>query len=679
MIHYHLGIQEDYKRPKENRSYDYSTVMERQRMRLYGDARLRTFDIDIEDVGDLENHPILVSEYRKKPNTVHVQDKFMNTVECDCHFFYFEQLNDCVHIQAVKRLFETEPDFRARFSRRRRESRLMTYDSVYKEVTFWGGWDKRLTESTGFSEESGHITDLTKFNTFCQQHPNWVSGQIKGWYSQRLLKSLQIQKDLEWIGTVDTQSLTSKTLYDYQVEGVDHLLRRGRCILADDMGLGKTIQTISAVEALATHKQIKAVLIVCPSSVKFEWKKEVECSTKNTTLILNNAKDLNRLIEEETDALYIISSFELLQRNIDTFELIKFDVLVVDEAQRIRNFESKIWAGIRKMKTEYFFMLSGTLVENKLQDLFAVMELIDPHILGPRWKFEATYFRTEDDRFAGYHNLSQLRALVAPYIMRRTKEEAGIELPPLIETTRYCAMNTAQSELEQHYRDSAVKLLAMCSNREMSFQEKAILNQYLLKARQACDAAELCKRDLENPVKRSKSPKLTEFANLVEELCTDSTQKVLVFSEWIEMLKFASVSLEDLGLKYVLLTGKVPVVKRQAIIEDFLASSDKRVLLSTDAGGVGLNLQAASNIIHLDLPWNPARLDQRNGRIHRIRQKQTCYVNYLVSETGIERGIESVLKTKRSIRSASLNEDSDIDEVSFESFTSALNAAEEDD
>lgn len=675
MIKYHLEVAKDYKRQKDNKAFKLTNLLHQYNDHLYDEAHLRTFDVQIEDVGDLENHTIFVSEYRKEPYEIHVADRFMGSADCSCFSYFFDAASNCMHIEAIKRLYNENMDFRARFSRRRRESTYLGYDSFNQEPTLLGNWPKPLLAEAGLSDQDTNKIDFEKFAEWHKANPKLVSKQITTNYLNRITKKALAKANEDWAAALNPQQFLKKQLYSFQELGIKHLAGKRRAVLADAMGLGKTIQTIGAVESLYDAGRVKRALVICPSSVKHNWMMEVRACTSHNATILHNLKSINQFILNGDDSLFVIASYELVQRNIESIQTQKFDVVIIDEAQRVRNFETKTWAAIRSIKSDYLFVLSGTLIENKLNDLFAIMELIDPDVLGPRWKFESTYFKTVGDRFGGYHQLKNLRERVGPYILRRNKEEVLKDLPPMTEVTIYCPMNTEQAHLEGNYRETAQRLLAMSSTRELSFAEKQILNNCLLKARQACNAVELCKPDHPKPG----SPKLEEFQRVVEDICRDSNQKVLVFSEWIEMLKLAAKKLEHLGLEYTMFNGTIAVQKRPKLIEEFLQSPNKRVFLSTDAGGVGLNLQEASNVIHLDIPWNPARLDQRNGRVHRINQKNNCYITYFVSENGIERGIEAVLKSKRGIRSASLNEDSDVDEVSFESFSSALSKVLEND
>jgi hypothetical protein len=222
-----------------------------------------------------------------------------------------------------------------------------------------------------------------------------------------------------------------------------------------------------------------------------------------------------------------------------------------------------------------------------------------------------------------------------------------------------------QVTIEAGYRSDAAQLLSIAEKRPLTPEQQKRLMAALLKARQACNAIALC--DPKHP-DAAKCPKLDELEALVSEICAQGASKILVFSEWTTMLELAQARLEKLGIGYGYLHGGVPTERRPDLLARFREDPDQRVLFSTDAGGVGLNLQVASYVIHLDLPWNPGKLDQRNGRAHRVGQTHGVSVTYLVADAGIERGIEGTLGAKRALRGAALDMTSEVDEVEAQGF-----------
>jgi superfamily II DNA or RNA helicase len=452
----------------------------------------------------------------------------------------------------------------------------------------------------------------------------------------------------------------SKPLFPYQRDGVAHLVRAGRAVLADDMGLGKTVQTIAACEVLRRRGEAKRVLVVCPASLKAQWAQEIaRYAGEKAVVVLGSAKERREVFA--SDAPYIVLNYELTWRDLSILEALKTDVLVLDEAQRARNFRTKTAATLKRIPSRFLFVLTGTPVENKLDDLYGIMQLVEPEVLGPLWKFNVD-FHVQDEVgiILKVKNLGELRRRLEPWVLRRKKKDVLSQLPALVEQTRYVPLTTAQADLEAHYRRRAAQLVAIQKKRPLTPAERTALTGALLKARQACNAAQLC--DPKSP--DDQAPKLDELEALVGELTAQgSNVKLLVFSEWTEMLKLAAARLDEVGVGWSFLHGGIPTPQRPKLLEEWRKDPKRPVLLSTDAGGVGLNLQDASYVVHLDLPWNPARIDQRVSRAHRLGQTRGVLVTYLCADTGIERELEGTLQTKREMRSAAVDADSEVEEM----------------
>jgi superfamily II DNA or RNA helicase/uncharacterized protein (UPF0332 family) len=457
-------------------------------------------------------------------------------------------------------------------------------------------------------------------------------------------------------------------LFPYQVQGVRHLVAAGRALLADDMGLGKTVQALAACEVLRARGEASRILIVTSASLKDQWAREIRRHTGASCAVVDGAAPMRR-VALEGDAPYKILNYEQTWRELSLLQRLDADVVVLDEAQRAKNFRTRTASTLRAIPARFAFVLTGTPVENRLDDLYALMQLVDPAVLGPLWRFNLD-FHTQSPRgkVEGYKNLGALRARIAPVLLRRRKEEVLLQLPPITHQTRYIPLTEEAASLEAGYRADAARWLSLAERRALTLEEQQKLMGALLKARQACDDTRLC-----DPARtEDRSPKLDELESLVTEICAQGGSKVLVFSEWVEMLKLASARLRGAGIESVMLHGGIPTEKRPALLERFREDDAVKVLLSTDAGGTGLNLQVASYVIHLDLPWNPGRLDQRTARAHRLGQTRGVSVTYLCAATGIERGIELTLDGKRAIRAAALDVTSDVEEMSTPSFMTTV-------
>jgi superfamily II DNA or RNA helicase len=457
----------------------------------------------------------------------------------------------------------------------------------------------------------------------------------------------------------------ARPLFPYQRDGVGLLVSAGRALLADDMGLGKTVQAIAACEVLRARGEARRVIVVTPASLKHQWAREIEAYAGERPAVLAGGSRV-RAEALASDPTYLVLSYEMTWRELHRLRALEADVLVLDEAQRARNFRTKTATTLKAIPSRFAFVLTGTPVENRLDDLYSLMQLVDPTLLGPLWRFNLDFHRqNEKGRVVGYKDLARLRERIGPVVLRRRKEEVLSQLPALTQQTRYTRLTAEQEELESAHRKTAASYLAKAEKRPLTPQEQKYLQAALLKARQACNAVELC-----DPLMGvTASPKLDELEAILAEIVAQGTAKVLVFSEWVEMLRLAAARLDRLGIGYAMLHGGVPSAHRPALLDRFREDPDQRVLLASEAGGVGLNLQVASYVVHLDLPWNPARLDQRVSRAHRLGQTRGVSVISLCAESGIERGIEHTLAGKRSLRSAALDPDSGLDRLDLSSFT----------
>jgi superfamily II DNA or RNA helicase len=597
---------------------------------------------------------------------------------CSCADFLANELGTCKHLEAVRRGIARVPVLARAFRKLAEAPRrpVLTVRGV-GPASLWalGRWDDDALRQRGLARvarepelvvpssaaSQGYSLAMAQLGKARVTHAAIVLGERLG-RAARIESRRRAIVDALAAGSLGLDIL-SVPLFPYQREGAAHLLRAGRAILADDMGLGKTAQAIAACELLRARGEASRVIVITLSSLKHQWAREIERFAGVRAVVVGGGA-VGRRHALRSDAPYKILNYELTWRELSELQELDADVIIYDEAQRAKNFRTKTAQTIQQIPSRFAFVLTGTPIENRLDDLYSLMQVVDPNVFGPLWKFNLEFHQqTETGKIAGYKNLSSLRERIAPAVLRRRKEEILTQLPPLTQQTRYTPLTTAQQELEQGYRQQAGQLMAKAQRRGLTKKEQELLMMNLLKARQACSAAELC-----DP-KRRGSPKLDEFEALIGEIVEQGVSKVLVFSEWVEMLKLAAKRLEAAGVGHVMLHGGVPTERRPALLDRFRESDDVRVLLSTEAGGTGLNLQVASYVVHLDLPWNPGRLDQRTARAHRMGQTRGVSVICLCAEEGIERAIESTLAGKRAVRSAALDPTSSVETLEAPSFT----------
>ena len=595
---------------------------------------------------------------------------------CSCPDFLVGELGVCKHLEAVRRGIRTRAGLHKAFQRLGTAPDRPTLTVAAQgglSLKALGAWPPRVLKPewlTGAENGAGLSLDHRLLQP---GYPETIGVRVVHAVRPALLlqqtrsdhrRRAALLRKAAGEGHLGVDVL-SKPLFTYQTEGVLHLLTQGRAILADDMGLGKTVQAIAACEVLRVRGEAETVVIVTPASLKHQWAQEIQRYTGRTAAVLSGGA-ANRSAALASSAPYKILSYELTWRELHRLRDLEADVLILDEAQRAKNFRTRTAATLKAIPSRFLFVLTGTPIENRLDDLYSLFQIVDPGILGPLWRFNLEHHQQgRHGKVLGCKNMGRLRERIAPYLLRRRKEAVLDQLPDLTEQTRYIALTAEQAEFEEGCRADAARYLAIAERRPLTPQEQKALQAALLKARQACDALELA-----DPLcGKSASPKLDEFETFVAEIAAQGTHKILVFSEWVEMLKLAAGRLDKLGIGWTMLTGQVPTEKRPALLDRFRSDASIQVLLSSDAGGVGLNLQVANYVAHLDLPWNPARLDQRTSRAHRLGQTRGVSVTYFCSEGGIERGIQGTLAGKRALRSAALDSGSAVEDVEVQGFS----------
>lgn len=436
-------------------------------------------------------------------------------------------------------------------------------------------------------------------------------------------------------------------LYPYQIDGALHLLERRRAILGDEMGLGKTVQAIAAATWLLRERQARRMLVVCPASLKHQWHQELHrFGGHDPVVVAGTPAERHAIYQSETP--FVIANYEQIfrdQRFLREQDL-RWDAVIVDEAQRIKNWRARTSDAVKDLRERcrFAFVLSGTPIENNLEELYSICQFVDPSILGPLWDFHDRYYRLDEDgRVTGYRSLEALRGRIAGVCLRRTKDSVQLQLPERVVNRYYVALTPQQREAHDEHAMVVARLAHLMKRRPLTEDERRRLTIALLLMRRACDSS-IMGKGRPGPV-----PKLDELARILDELVVQGGHKAIVFSEWTDMLDMVAEHLKRKKIGCAYLHGGVPTVKRARLLERFQDDPTCRVFLSTEAGGLGLNLQAASVVIHLDLPWNPARLEQRNGRAHRLGQRRTVQVVTLVAEDSIESRIETLIESKREL------------------------------
>jgi hypothetical protein len=448
-------------------------------------------------------------------------------------------------------------------------------------------------------------------------------------------------------------------LLPYQLDGIAFAVGVGRAILADDMGLGKTIQGVGVAELLAREVDIRKVLVICPASLKSQWRNEIlRFSERDCQLVIGGMAD--RAKQYANDCFFTICNYEQVLRDILAIEQLKWDLIILDEGQRIKNWEAKTSRIIKGLKSRFALVLSGTPLENRLDELFSVVEFIDDRRLGPAFHFFNRHRMVDEKgKVLGYKNLDLLRERLKPVLLRRTRQSVMQQLPP--RTTEMIRIPPTDEQLEIH--QTHMKIVSLIVRKKfISEMDLLRLQKALLMCRMAADGTGLVDKNFPGY-----SSKLERLDELLDQLAREDGRKILLFSEWTTMLNLIEPLLEKHRLSFVRLDGQVPQKKRQQLVHEFQTDPGCRAFLTSNAGSTGLNLQAANTVINVDLPWNPAVLEQRISRAHRMGQKQPVQVYILMTEGTIEENLLATLSAKHELALAALDAESEVDSVDLES------------
>ena len=434
------------------------------------------------------------------------------------------------------------------------------------------------------------------------------------------------------------------TPYPYQWIGAEFLARTGRALLADEMGLGKTVQAILAAAALRrAARPARSVTVVCPASLRGGWQDEIRrWLGEEATPLEGPAPARARTIASRPR--WLLTHYEQVLRDHREHRENPPDLLIVDEAQRAKGLRTRTARVLKAIGARYVFALTGTPLENRIEEAYAIAQLIDQRLLPPLWQIDLDHFVRDEKgrRVVLYRGLDALRSRLAPAFLRRRKEDVLPELPKRLRSMVLVEMHAA---VVTTYDEVVTQVARIAAKKVILPADLDRMMRLLVIARRCCNGPHMLGLDVDD----RQVPKLQELREHLRELCLGEGRKAVVFSEWTDMTDRVESLCARLKLPAFHLHGGVPVRRRPSLIRAFSAGRGPAVFISTDAGGLGLNLQAADVVINLDLPWNPARLEQRIARVHRIGSKRPVQELLLVTRDSIEERILRLHETKRNV------------------------------
>ena len=450
-------------------------------------------------------------------------------------------------------------------------------------------------------------------------------------------------------------------LRSYQWEGVQWMLRMahwgaGVC-LADDMGLGKTVQTLAV---LAARAEWGPAVVICPTSLVRNWQAEsVRFAPRLQVSIYGDGRRDDQLKKLGIGDVLLVS-YGLVQKDAKKFESIQFSTLILDEAQALKNRKTKRRKAVAGLKADFKCALSGTPVENDVEELWSLFDILNPGLLGSPAFFEARFDAGEDDMRG--QRLSSLRSLLEPFLLRRLKRDVLKELPPKTEVVLDVELSTEERALYETLRESAREMVATSKGS----QRRLEIFAELMRLRRAC-----CHPDLVNKGLELSSAKLEVLTELVQNLKLNG-HRALIFSQFVDHLHLIRERLTEEGYELKYLDGQTRPKDRAKAVADFQAGEGDFFLISLKAGGVGLNLTAADYVIHMDPWWNPAVEDQASDRAHRIGQLRPVTVYRLVAKDTIEERIIQLHHQKRDLADAILEGQGQVKKVNLEELAELL-------
>lgn len=451
----------------------------------------------------------------------------------------------------------------------------------------------------------------------------YVDNVIKKY--DKLNKDIQIPKNL------------NANLRDYQIEGFEFLKTLANYgfggILADEMGLGKTVQTISF---LLSEKN-KQSIVITPTALIYNWKSEFEkfAPDLKVGIVYSSKEKRLKTLKQYKDYDVILTTYGTYKNDMEDYKNLKFDYLIIDEAQNIKNPDSAITHAIKKIDAKSKFALTGTPIENNLLELWSIFDFVMPGYLYSKLRFEKIF--VNDDK-----NLELLKKMIKPFILRRRKKDVIDELPDKIEHKFYVELDKEHKKVYNTFLNMLKRQIVETNS------DNVTLFSYLTKLRMLSISPELVVKNY-----KGKNSKLEMLIKIIK---SSKDRKILVFSQFTQVLELIATRLEKENIGFNYLDGKTNARKRLELVDDFNINKSKKVfLISLKAGGTGLNLTSASMVVHFD-PWfNPAVEDQASDRAHRIGQKDIVDVVKLISKDTVEEKVEAIKEYKKELADEIIN------------------------
>ena len=637
---------------------------------------------EIVEVHTLDGSPRPFGDYRITSSsgssyTVEIRSLGTHINSCECRDYRTNRLGTCKHIEGVLHRLRGN---RAAPPRGRTAKHPESSDRIEIYLDERGGRAVRMTipaeiERTehAFVQEAGRyyrrlrrnsrraldaLRDMARARSDCLR----VSRRLESWIDARRASDRRQRERARFTAALEagrrSLDFLKQPLLPYQVEGVLHLAFGERVLLADDMGLGKTVQAIAACTLLRELRGVERVLVVSPASLKAEWEEQIAKFSDLPSTIVFGGYPARRAAYRRHTFFTLCNYEQVVADGRNLLDALRPDVVILDEAQRIKNWQTKTANAVKKLDSKYAFVLTGTPIENRIDEIYSIVQFLDPDLLGPLFRFNREFYELDEKgKPAGFRNLEMLAERVSSVMLRRRKEDVETDLPGRTSKTFFVPMTDTQTKAYTDYEYYVKRLAALAAKRPLTKDEFERLQKFLACMRMVCDTPYILGDESRD------CPKMEEMERLLPDLLDDPERKIIVFSEWVRMLELVREYAAGAGIEFAWHTGSVPQPQRRAEIVRFRQDPECRLFLSSESGGVGLNLQVADTVVNMDQPWNPARLEQRIARAWRKYQTRPVNVINLVSEYTIEHRMLGLLDAKRVLAEGVLDRRGDLSEI----------------
>ena len=637
---------------------------------------------EIVDVHPLDGSPHPFGDYRVTSSngssyTVEIRSLTTHINSCECGDHRTNRLGTCKHIEGVLHHLRGN---RAASPRRRKPKEPESSGRI--EIFLDERADRAVRMTVPAAIERAHPAFVREAERHCRSlrrqsrkaldalrhmaraHPRRlrVSRSLEHWLDARKAPARRRRERARFVADLEAGrrsfGFLKHPLLPYQVEGALHLAFGERVLLADDMGLGKTVQAIAACALLRSLRGVERVLVVSPASLKSEWEEQIAKFSDLPSTIVFGGNPARRAAYRRHTFFTLCNYEQVVADGKDLLDALAPDIVILDEAQRIKNWQTKTANAVKKLRSRYAFVLTGTPLENRIDEIYSIVQFLDPELLGPLFRFNREFYALDEKgKPSGFRNLDELARRVSSVMLRRRKEDVEGELPGRTVKTFFVPMTEAQTSAYEDYDHYVKRLAALAAKRPLTRDEFDRLQKFLACMRMVCDTPYILGDENRD------CPKMEEMERLLPGLLEDPRRKIIVFSEWVRMLELVREYAVATGIEFAWHTGSVPQPQRRAEIRRFREDPECRLFLSSESGGVGLNLQAADTVVNMDQPWNPARLEQRIARAWRKHQTRPVTVINLVSEDTIEHRMLGLLDAKRTLAEGVLDQRGDLSEI----------------